>query len=301
MKSIYLFLIFCLVVSVSGCLTTKTTDMMDDLSPILVPPEKVANYDRDVVWASPGGRDIKLDVSWPAGEGPFPVLVWVHGGGWEYFSKEGNEGMARYITNRGYVVVNANYRMAKEVTMKTMVEDAFGIVIWTKDNIEKYNGDPNRVAVSGHSAGGHLESMVTVACGDPYFTPTYKSEKGNDCTVKASIPVSGIYDFTERGEEKVDWTTKIFGVSYKEDPELYEKCSPISYVKADLPPQLIVYAEKEGLRPAAEDWVNRMKETGAPVESYMEPGVNHAWPSFHWRKPAQNTYDRMIKFLDENL
>lgn len=285
----------------AGCMNSKTSQKVDDLIPAMFPPEKVANYVKDVVWVSPGGRDLRLDVSWPEGEGPFPVLVWIHGGSWEMFSKEANMGLACYITNRGYVVINVNYRMAPEVRMKTIVEDALGAVVWAKDHAADYNGDPSRLAVSGHSAGGHLAAMITTACGDPFFTPSYKSAKGNDCKVDAAIPVSGVYDFVKRGVENPERWERVFGVSYDGDPKLYEKCSPISYLSADLPPQLVVYAEEEFLREANETWVQSLKDTGAPVESYMELGQDHVWPTWHFKKPAQQTYDRMIRFLDEQF
>ncbi len=285
---------------IAGCMSSKTSQRVDDLVPMLVPPEKVAHYHRDVVWASPGGRDLRLDVSAPEGDGPFPVLVWIHGGGWEQFSKEANEGLARYITNRGYVVVNGNYRMYPETTMKTIVEDAMGLVNWSLDHAADYRGDPKRLAVAGHSAGGHLAAMVTAARGDDFFSPTYVLESGN-CEPSALIPVSGVYDFAARGRKDPEHWTKVFGVSYGENPGLYEKCSPIYHVRADLPPQLVVYAEEEGLREANEDWIAALEAAGAPVQSYMEPGVDHLWPTWHWRKPAKNTYDRMVRFLDERF
>jgi acetyl esterase/lipase len=279
-------------------MNSKSSQMMDDVVPLVFRPEKVANYARDVVWASPGGRDLLLDVSWPEGEGPFPVLVWIHGGAWEFFSKEANEGLACYFTNRGYVVFNVNYRMVPEVPMQIIIEDAMGAVIWAKDHAKDYNGDPTRVAVAGHSAGGHLTAMIAVACPDPYFTPTYQSAKGADCSVDAAIPVSGVYDFVTRGKERSEWTEEIFGLAYEAAPELYEKSSPISYARADLPPQLVVYAEEEWLREANENWIKLMEEAGAPVESYMQPGVDHLWPTWHWREPAQQTFARMVEFLD---
>lgn len=284
-----------------SCMTPKSSRKLDDAVPAFFPPEKVANYERDVVWASPGGVDLTLDVSWPEGDGPFPVLLWIHGGGWEMFSKEANEGLARYIANRGYVVFNANYRMAPEVEMKTIVEDALGVTIWVKDHAAEYHGDPERFAVSGHSAGGHLCAMVAVACGDDFFDPTYKSAEGNDCSVDLSIPVSGVYDFIARGKEDPERWGPIFGATYSEDPGLYEKCSPISYVRPGLAPTLVVYAEEEDLRAANEDWIRRLNEAGVPVESHMQPGVDHLWPTWHWKKPAQESYDRMVRFLDENL
>jgi len=285
----------------AGCVTSKSSQKLDNLVPLMIKPEPVANYARDVVWAAPGGDKILLDVSWPAGEGPFPVLVWLHGGSWEFFSKEANEGLGCYITNRGYVVVNANYRMVPEVTMKTIVEDAMGAVIWAKDHAAEYHGDPARMAVAGHSAGGHLAAMVADECGNPYFTPTYQSDQGNDCKVRAAIPVSGVYDMNReyQGDNKI--YLRIMGATPQSDPELYRQCSPLRRLRPDLPPQLVVYAEKEELRADNENYIAALKAVGAPVESYMQPGENHLWPTWHWKKSAQQTYDRMIKFLDENL
>ena len=291
----------------AGCLTPKTSRKIDDLVPKLRAPEPVAHYARNVVWASPGGVASAVDVSWPQGAGPFPVLVWFHGGSWNLFSKEANEGLARYITNRGYTVINVDYRMRPEVTMKTIIEDAMGAVIWAKDHAAEYNGDPSRLAVAGHSAGAHLAAMVAEAGGDPYFTPTYQSQKGNDCKVRAAIPVSGVYDLVleynniQKGQmSKKDWT-ELMGATLEEDPELYKKCSPLSYLRKDQPPELVRWGEKDFLRPFNEDWVKKLQEIGAPVEEYMQPGVDHLWPTWHWTKSAIQTYDRMIKFLDEQL
>jgi len=286
----------------AGCMTPGMSRQIDDLVPAVFRPEQVAHYARDVVWASPSGKKLKLDVSWPEGEGPFPVLVWIHGGAWEDFSKEANVGLARYITNRGYVVVNVNYRTAPQFQMKTIVEDAFGAVIWAKDHAADYHGDPSRVAVAGHSAGGHLAAMVATACGDPFFTPTYRSAKGNDCSVQAAIPVSGVYEFDSliREEGGKRWA-RVFGVLPEEDPELFAKCSPESYLRADLPPQLVLWGEEDFLREQNEKWVADLKQAGAPVEGYMALGQDHLWPTWHWKKPAQDSYDRMVKFLDEQL
>src|SRR3990172_1829914 len=95
-----------LAVWFAGCMTPGMSRQVDDFVPLVFRPEPVAHYDRDVVWAAPGGKKLTLDVSRPEGEGPFPMLVWIHGGSWEFFSNAANEGLARYLTNRGYVVFN---------------------------------------------------------------------------------------------------------------------------------------------------------------------------------------------------
>jgi acetyl esterase/lipase len=302
MKKSLVLAFIVLLGAAGGCTLSQFSQKADDLVVVIHRPEKVAHYARDVVWAAPGGEKLTLDVSWPEGPGPFPVLVWIHGGSWEMFSKEANEGLCRYVTNRGYVVVNINYRMVPEVTVRTIVEDAMGAVIWAKDHAADYNGDPKRVAVAGHSAGGHLAAMVAVAAGDPYFSPTYKSVAGNDSRVVCAVPVSGDYDFLHDPDfdQSEDWV-KRFGATVEQDPEIYRKCSPVSYLRPDLPPELVIWGEKDFLRPMNEKWVEDLKRVGAPVQSYMEPGAEHIWPTWHWTKSAIDSYNVMIKFLDQQL
>jgi acetyl esterase/lipase len=265
-------------------------------------PEQVEHYERDLVWASPDGADIHADVSRPEGAGPFPTLVWFHGGAWKAGRKENSEGMARYITNRGYVVVNANYRMRPHVTMKEMVEDAMGVVIWARERAENFRGDPGRIAVGGHSSGGHLAAMAAMAHEDTFFEPTYKGSPGADRSVNCLIPVSGVFDFRpmiETHGKKL--LPEIFGTPPKKASELYEKCSPASHIRADLPPQLVICGGKEGLRFPSKEWAESLRAVGAPVELHEQPGQKHTWLLNYWKPPTRQTYDRMIEFLDKHL
>jgi acetyl esterase/lipase len=266
------------------------------------PPEHVEHYERDIVWASPGGRDIHADVSRPEGEGPFPMLVWFHGGAWKQGRKENSEGQARYISNRGYVVINANFRMRPEVTMKEMIEDAMGAVIWAKDHTGNFKGDCERLAVGGHSSGGQLAATVGVASGEPFFEPTYQSPSGNDCGVKCLVPVSGVFDFRPmiktHGKK---WLPDIFGASPAKAPDLYEKSSPASYLRSDLPPQLVVCGGKENLQIGSREWADNVRRAGSDVELYVQAGQRHSWLLKYWKPATKQTYDRIIQFLDEQL
>lgn len=303
MKQARALVFFALLVFVSGCSVNQMSTKVDDLVPLVRRPEKVANYARDVVYAAPNGHELTLDVSWPDGPGPFPMLVWIHGGSWEQFSKEANEGLARYVTNRGYVVFNINYRMVPEVTVREIVNDAMGAVIFAKDHAAEYNGDPKRVAVAGHSAGAHLATMIAVAANDPYFTPSYTSVAGNNCSVACAVPFSGVFDFIGRTpdfDESEKWV-KRFGATFEQNPEVYKKCSPSSYVRADLPPMMVIWGEEDFLREENEKWVETLKSAGAPVQGYMVPGAEHVWPTWHWQKSAVESYSIMVAFLNEQL
>ncbi|GAB4412111.1 MAG: hypothetical protein OHK0039_17890 [Bacteroidia bacterium] len=144
---------------------------------------------RDVVWASPDGHDLTMDIYTPeTGQDTHPVLVIFHGGGWLINTKAIMNEMAQYMASHGgYVVCNVNYRLLVDagntIAMDQIVEDALGAVLWVKEHIHTYRGDRRRVALTGDSAGGHLASMVVVAgdrlrsgggdAGPGGFHPTY--------------------------------------------------------------------------------------------------------------------------------
>lgn len=265
--------------------------------------EEVANYKEGVVYTSLEGRDLTLDVSWPDGDGPFPVLVIIHGGGWELHTNKIMQGMARHMTNGGYAVFNINYRVLSEgASMQDIVEDCFGAIIWVKEHAREYNADPGRIAVTGDSAGGHLTAMVVTRGADPEFTPTYTGTGAYDASVTCAIPTYGVYDFKAISRLTFGTMTKdIFGVSYKQDPELYRKFSPINYVKSDLVPQLIVCGNLDPLYRSNRAYEKKLKDTGAPVEFYMAEGQSHAFLNYYWKEPAQKGYQAMLEFLDRHL
>jgi len=137
------------------------------------PPELIQNNDpdrytlvEDVLWASPGGFDLTMDVYTPrSGEDSYPVVVMFHGGGWLINDKSIMDQAAAYLVTRGeYVVCNVDYRLlvddGNSVTLNQIVDDVFGAVLWVKENIGRYGGDATRVAVTGDSAGGHLSAMI---------------------------------------------------------------------------------------------------------------------------------------------
>ena len=128
-------------------------------------PDKYA-VTNDVLWASPEGFDLTMDIYTPkTGKDSYPVVVIFHGGGWMINDKSIMDQMAKYLaTNSEYVVCNVNYRLLVDndntVTINQIVEDAFGAVLWVKDNIGDYKGDKTKVAITGDSAGGHLSAMI---------------------------------------------------------------------------------------------------------------------------------------------
>lgn len=233
----------------------------------LLSSSQSANYQvtKDIIWASPDGFDLTMDIYSPSDAKKLPVLVIFHGGGWLINNKSIMDQMSDYVANDGkYVVCNVNYRLLVDqensVTMDQIVEDVFGAVLWIQENIKSYGGDPKRVAVTGDSAGGHLSSMVVMmghrlsSTGideEPLgFNPSYlprgktadKLAKKGGIKVQAGLISYGAFDLyascKDGGfEEKsnIFWQLggaeprPIFGLSrsVEDDPELYELVSPI--------------------------------------------------------------------------
>ena len=132
----------------------------------------VANEKRNIVWATIDGEDIALDVFWPDGPGPHPMVVWIHGGGFIGGFKELGEFACRTFATNGYVAITTNYRLAPEHKFPAAVNDCLGAIVWAKKHAEEFNGNPDRIAVAGESAGGNLAAMVAWASDDSRFQST---------------------------------------------------------------------------------------------------------------------------------
>lgn len=276
---------------------------------------------KDVVWASPGGFNLTMDIYTPdTGKKKYPVLVIFHGGGWLINNKSIMDQMAQYIAEHGeYVVCNVNYRLLVDngntVTMGQIVEDAFGAVLWIKDNIKKYKGDKKKVAVTGDSAGGHLASMVVVMgnrlssagfdADPPGFNPSYlpRGKTAEKVAGKAGLEVQaaiisyGAFDIYEAclGDfEKPSnffWqmggaeARPIFGAPFnvEDNPERYKAVSPIYHLpdaaERKLPPQLLTVGSEDNLTTpeSVKMYRDKLQAAGHPVEYWEYEGRPHAF------------------------
>jgi len=276
---------------------------------------------RDVEWASPEGFPLTMDIYTPGGEkGNYPVLIIFHGGGWLANDKSIMDEMSQYVVQHGeYVVCNVNYRLLKDqnnsVTMDQIVEDAFGALLWIKEHVRQYGGDPDRIAVSGDSAGGHLAAMVVNAGsnlssnglkrGEMGFNPSYiprgmdldEIRNQNLMEVQAAVlnyAALDIYTLARQGYEEQNnrfWRGAgveprgIFSDDHnvQESPELYKAVSPVHTIpnasERKLPPQLLTIGTKDELIPPSQvrEYKRLLEEAGQPVEYWEYEGKPHAF------------------------
>ncbi|GGY85235.1 hypothetical protein GCM10011613_32940 [Cellvibrio zantedeschiae] len=276
---------------------------------------------KNIVWASPKNVSLTADIYVPkTGKAKYPVLVIYHGGGWLINNNSIMNSMSEYIASHGeFIVANMNYRLLPEnkntTNMNEIVEDALGGVLWVKDNIATYGGDPKRVAVTGDSAGGHLASMVLLSgqklesdgfAGNTLgFNPSYLPKgktaeqvaKADGLKVQAAIISYGAFDLYGAAQNNFEKPSNMFwafakadargifgsSINVTDNANYYKAVSPIYNIPLastyKLPPQFVHVGSKDNTTPpaAVKAYVEQLEKAGQPVEFKLYEGKNHAF------------------------
>lgn len=168
----------------------------------------------------------KLDIYYPADAKDFTTVVWFHGGG----ITSGEKHIPEKLKKQGIAVVAVNYRLSPKAKCPAYIEDAAAAVAWTFKNIEKYGGNPAKIVVSGHSAGGYLTSMIGL---DKKWLTKYGIDANN---IAMLVPFSGqcITHLTIRKERGIPDTQPIV-----------DEYAPLYHVRADAPPMILITGDRE--------------------------------------------------------
>ena len=202
-----------------------------------------------------------------------PVLVYIHGGYWRSGSKEDNCSFVPTFTKRGATVVLVEYDLCPQVTVTDIVRQTRAAIAWVCKNIMRYSGDPSRIYVSGHSAGGHLTAMALAHDWTREGLPP-------DC-IKGAVATSGVFDLDMVMKISVQEQVKL-------TPEVAKLNSPfLNPPKVKCPLVVAVgSAEPKGWQQMSEDYFNYCKQQGMSAEYLIVSGANH--------------YTMSEKLLDEN-
>lgn len=191
-----------------------------------------------------------------------PVLVYIHGGYWRSGSKEDNCNFVPTFTQRGATVVLLEYDLCPQVTVTDIVRQTRASIAWVGKNIMRYSGDPARIYVSGHSAGGHLTAMALAHDWQAEGLP-------QDC-IKGAVATSGVFD--------LDMVMKIsVQEQVRMTPEVAKLNSPFTNPPKVKCPLVIAVggAEPKGWQQMSEDFFNYCKQQGVDVDYLVIPGANH--------------------------
>jgi acetyl esterase/lipase len=198
------------------------------------PPVKVVkNISYLTVGEYPNDLD-KLDLYLPEGKTGVPVIVWIHGGALTQDDKNLEAATGQRFAKAGIATVTVNYRLSPAVSHPAHVQDAAASFAWAKRHIAEYGGDPNRLFLVGHSAGAYLAQLLVTD--ERYLRAHGLSARD----VRGVVPISGFF-WVEREGVAPDRPKTVWGT----DPNAWKDASPAHHLRANLPPTLIMYADRD--------------------------------------------------------
>jgi acetyl esterase len=225
----------------------------------------------------------------PTGEGPFPVLVWIHGGGWVIGSAVDSLATARDLAaGARCIVVSPDYRLAPEHKAPAALDDCLAVTGWVLDHADDFGGDPRRVAVGGDSAGGNLSALVALEFGDRlrYQVLVYPATDLSMSGAHASL------DENADGYLLTKAAMKWFIDHYLDDSGMARddvRVSPLNASDEALgrtPPAFVITAEFDPLRDEGEAYADRLRAAGVDVTHRRFDGQIHAFYSMSQTVPA---------------
>jgi len=258
----------------------------------------------DVVYNVANNTQLKRDVWYPRDNpNPNPTLVYIHGGGWIFGSKEGAVYQFLPFLEKGWRVVNVEYRMASNSLAPGAVEDTRCALRWIYRNAKQYNFDTSKIVLTGHSAGGHL-SLITGMLPDksPLDNRCYADEKYGDVKMKVAAIINwyGITDVNDviQGANLKNYAVMWMG-SQPNSAEIAKSVSPLTYIRADLPPILTIHGDKDDVVPYSH--ATRLHEAldKAKVTNKLYTVKNGGHGMFEL-KDYSAAFDEIWKFLKEN-
>ena len=223
----------------------------------------------------------KLDI-YPADRPGGPVLIYIHGGYWRSGSKEDNCNFVPVFTERGASVVLVEYDLCPTVTVSDIVRQTRHAIAWVYRNILRYSGNPAKIYLSGHSAGGHLTAMA--------LAHDWTIEGLPRDLIKGAVATSGVYDLD-----------MVMRISVQEQvrltPELAKRNSPFHHPPLPICPVIVAVggAEPKGWQQMSEDFFNLCKERGVDCEYLIIPGANHYTMSEHLADAASPLAQAMLR------
>jgi acetyl esterase/lipase len=171
-------------------------------------------------------KNCQLDFYYPTNKKAFATVIWMHGGGLSGGKKE----IPEKLMNQGFAVIGIEYRRSPEVLCKVIIEDAAAAVAWTFRNIGKYGGDTTQIFLSGHSAGGYLDLMVSM---DKKWLATYNIDANRIAGILPLSPQT-ITHFKIRKERGIPDTQPVI-----------DEYAPLFHVRKDLPPLVLITGDRE--------------------------------------------------------
>jgi acetyl esterase/lipase len=266
--------------------------------------------EENLTYGHEGGAELQLDLARPKeGAGPFPAIVFIHGGAWAGGDRKDYRSTIASAARKGFVAVTISYRLTQfdpekkkpTVPFPAQIHDCKCAVRWLRSVADKYHIDPDRIGVSGGSAGGHLSLLVGLA--------DEKAElEGSGGHADQSSRVQAVVNFcgpTELSQEFEDvpavrdFLEALCQGTPDRAAEAYKSASPLTYCSSDDPPVLTLHGDKDEivLVTQAKLLDDAMKKAGARHELVILEGQGHGFQG----ETGKQAYQAMWAFFEQHL
>lgn len=258
---------------------------------------------KNIEFAEVDGHSLKLDLYLPQ-EKDAPLVVWIHGGGWQGGSKEGCP--VTWLNDHGMAVASISYRLTDKATFPAQIQDCKAAVRWLRANADKYGYSTEKVGVAGSSAGGHLAALMGTSGEVKALEGDVGGNLDQSSRVAAVVDYYGATDFVLRSKTQPHRANKKGSVVYKllgggadEKVELAKQASAAFHVTEDDPPFLVIHGDKDNtvLLDQSQRIQTVYKEAGLPLELIVIEGGGHGGAEFYKGEPRE----RAIEFFKQHL
>ena len=249
----------------------------------LWPQQKEAAVRHTEIYASAGGQALTLDVYRPQSQTrePKPVLLHIHGGGWHVGTHNQGIPLMRHLAAQGWVCIAPTYRLSPQVQIPEAFADVEQALKWLVQHQRRLGIDPERIVVSGGSAGGHLAALLALKL-------SRVENRIPGVSVLGCLSFYGMYDLHGCFDEdapsppRAKLLSSALGGTPDSHPERYEAMSPLQQAHSGAPPFLLVQGTKDSLIPMedAQTFQLRLRESGVSATLLQLPEVEHAFDLF---------------------
>lgn len=256
-------------------------------------------------WLGNTTRDLKLTVIrhfQTDDDRRYPVIFWFAGGGW--MDTDQNVHLPNLVdfAHQGYIVVGVEYRDSNKVKFPGQLEDAKAAIRYMRANADRYQADPNRFAVLGESAGGHMASMLGVTNGLKQFDKGPNLDYSSD--VQVAVPFYGVVDPLTAKEgsasDDFDFVYKnLLGQEPEDAPDLDAAANPLTYINDQTVPFLILHGTDDVVVPIqdSESLYEKLREHNVPADLYAIQGASHMDAKFLQPQVLKIVMDFLDKYL----
>jgi len=272
-----LLLLSCLIILLTSCITTKKSKNLSYLS-----NDTVTRTTPKLTIFSPKKQQQELT----------PVLIFVHGGNWNRGKKETYSFLGRNFAKKGVITIIPGYTLSPLANYEQMTYEIAKAILWVKKNISSYGGDPNRIFLTGHSAGGHLITLATL---DSTYGIPEETIAGVILNDAAGLDM---YTFLKKNKPT---TENNYLTTWTSDPEKWKDASPIYHIHEKIPPFMVYLGNKTypSIISSNKKFIKAIKPYQSSVSTIFL-NKSHSAMITQYINPRSKRYQEVIAFMEAN-